>query len=79
MQIMLYATTKEKKCNAEPDVESYIAKQNHQIYVRAVLQPEVVAFIQGIPRAIFQQDNAHSHVAKTVRDSCLAQIMQLLP
>ncbi|GFU97466.1 transposable element Tcb2 transposase [Trichonephila clavipes] len=44
-------------------------------YVREVLQPEVVPFLQGIPGAIFQQDN----VAKTVRDFCSAQHMQLLP
>ncbi|GFY13603.1 hypothetical protein TNCV_4959731 [Trichonephila clavipes] len=31
------------------------------------------------PGAIFQQDNARPHVAKTVRDLCSAQHMQLLP
>ncbi|GFS49180.1 transposable element Tcb2 transposase [Trichonephila clavipes] len=35
--------------------------------------------IEGIPGVIFQQDNARPHVAKTVRDFCLAQHMQLLP
>ncbi|GFV59170.1 transposable element Tc1 transposase [Trichonephila clavipes] len=35
--------------------------------------------IVGIPGAIFQQDNARPHVAKTVRDFCSAQHMQLLP
>ncbi|GFX95078.1 transposable element Tc1 transposase [Trichonephila clavipes] len=35
--------------------------------------------IESIPGAIFQQDNAHPHVAKTVRDFCSAQHMQLLP
>ncbi|GFU57541.1 transposable element Tc1 transposase [Trichonephila clavipes] len=34
--------------------------------VCAVLQPEVIPFLQGIPGAIFQQDNARPHVAKTV-------------
>ncbi|GFT26466.1 transposable element Tcb2 transposase [Trichonephila clavipes] len=52
---------------------------NSNRYVREVLQPEVVPFFQGIPRAIFQQDNARPHVAKTVRDFCSAQHMQLLP
>ncbi|GFW24021.1 hypothetical protein TNCV_4950651 [Trichonephila clavipes] len=33
----------------------------------------------GIPGAIVQQDNARLHVAKTVRDFCSAQHMQLLP
>ncbi|GFV70678.1 transposable element Tc1 transposase [Trichonephila clavipes] len=35
--------------------------------------------IEGIPGAIFQQDNALPHVAKTVRDFCSAQHMQPLP
>ena len=35
-------------------------------------------FLQGILGAIFQQDNARPHVAKTVQDFCLAH-MQLLP
>ncbi|GFW56909.1 transposable element Tcb1 transposase [Trichonephila clavipes] len=34
---------------------------------------------QGIPGAIFQQDNARLRIAKTVRDFCSAQQMQLLP
>ena len=43
-----------------------------------MLQPEVVHFLQGIPGTIFQQDNARPHVAKTIRDFCSAQYMQLL-
>ncbi|GFU79457.1 hypothetical protein TNCV_872261 [Trichonephila clavipes] len=43
------------------------------MYVREVLQTEVVSFLQDIPGAIFQQDNAHPHAAKTVRDFCSAQ------
>ncbi|GFX52479.1 nitric oxide synthase [Trichonephila clavipes] len=35
--------------------------------------------IEDIPGAIFQQDNAPPHVAKTFRDFCSAQHMQLLP
>ncbi|GFX22646.1 transposable element Tc1 transposase [Trichonephila clavipes] len=35
--------------------------------------------IKGIPGTIFQQDNARPHVAKTFRDFCSAQHMQLLP
>ncbi|GFW70324.1 transposable element Tcb2 transposase [Trichonephila clavipes] len=35
--------------------------------------------IEGIPGAIFQQDNARPHVTKTVRDFLSAQHMQLLP
>ncbi|GFU29617.1 transposable element Tc1 transposase [Trichonephila clavipes] len=49
------------------------------MHVREVLQPEVVPFLQGIPGAIFHQDNARSHVAKIVRDFCSAQHLQLLP
>ncbi|GFS94061.1 transposable element Tcb2 transposase [Trichonephila clavipes] len=35
--------------------------------------------IECIPGAIFQQDNARLHVAKTVRDFCSAQHEQLFP
>ncbi|GFS51681.1 transposable element Tcb2 transposase [Trichonephila clavipes] len=51
---------------------------NSNSYVREVLQPKIVPFVLGIPGAIFQQDNACPHVAKTVRDFCSAQHMQLL-
>ncbi|GFV28688.1 transposable element Tc1 transposase [Trichonephila clavipes] len=51
---------------------------NSKRFVREVLQPEVVSFLQGIPGAVFQQDNACPHVAKTVRDFCSAQHIQLL-
>ncbi|GFV03405.1 transposable element Tcb2 transposase [Trichonephila clavipes] len=47
--------------------------------VHEVLQPEFIPFLQGIPEAIFQQDNARLHIAKTVRDFCSVQHMQLLP
>ncbi|GFU79046.1 transposable element Tc1 transposase [Trichonephila clavipes] len=52
---------------------------NSNRYVLEVLQSKVVPFLQDIPGAIFQQDNARPHVAKTVRDLCSAQHMQLLP
>ena len=44
-----------------------------------MLQFEVVSFLQCTPGAIFQQNNARPHVAKTVPDFCLAQHMQLPP
>ncbi|GFW49566.1 transposable element Tcb1 transposase [Trichonephila clavipes] len=52
---------------------------NSNRYVHEVLQPEVVPFLQGILGAIFQQENARPHIAKTVRDFCSAQHLQLLP
>ncbi|GFX90016.1 transposable element Tcb2 transposase [Trichonephila clavipes] len=52
---------------------------NSNTYVHEVLQPEVIPFLQGILGAIFQQDNARPHVAKTVRDFFSVQHMQLLP
>ncbi|GFT25192.1 transposable element Tc1 transposase [Trichonephila clavipes] len=52
---------------------------NSKRYVREVRHPKVVPFLQGIPGVIFQQDNTRSHVAKTVRDFCSVQLMQLLP
>ncbi|GFX50610.1 hypothetical protein TNCV_2721971 [Trichonephila clavipes] len=43
-----------------------------------MLQLEVVPFLQGIFVAVFQNDNAHLHVASTIRDFCSAQYMHLL-
>ncbi|GFT15450.1 hypothetical protein TNCV_3264651 [Trichonephila clavipes] len=51
---------------------------NNNRYVREMLQPEVVPFLQCIPAAIFQLDDARAQVAKTVRDFCSAQHLQLL-
>ncbi|GFU18984.1 transposable element Tcb2 transposase [Trichonephila clavipes] len=39
----------------------------------------VNAAFQSVPGAIFQQDNARPHVAKTILDYCSAQHIQLLP
>ncbi|GFS88489.1 transposable element Tc1 transposase [Trichonephila clavipes] len=47
-------------------------------YVHEVLQPKAVPFLYAIPIAIFQQDNACPHLAKTVQDFYSAQHMQLL-
>ncbi|GFS71436.1 uncharacterized protein TNCV_5051401 [Trichonephila clavipes] len=52
---------------------------NSNRYVHEVLQSDVVSFLQGIPGAIFQQDNPRPHVAKTVRNFCSTQHIQLLP
>ena len=52
---------------------------NNNRYVHEVLQPEVVPFLQRIPGDIFQQDSSPPNVAKTVRDFCSAQHMQLFP
>ncbi|GFU38713.1 transposable element Tc1 transposase [Trichonephila clavipes] len=52
---------------------------NSNRYVHEMLQPDVVPFLQGIPGAILQQDNARPHFAKTVRDFCSTQHKQLLP
>ncbi|GFU92533.1 transposable element Tc1 transposase [Trichonephila clavipes] len=51
---------------------------NSNRYVCEVLQLAVVPFHQDIPGAIFQKDNACPYVAKTIRDFCAAQNMQLL-
>ena len=51
---------------------------NSNMYVYEVLQSDFVPFFQGIPGAIFLQDCARPYVAKTVRNFCSAQQMQLL-
>ncbi|GFU53542.1 transposable element Tcb2 transposase [Trichonephila clavipes] len=51
---------------------------NSKRYVQEVIKPKVVTVLQRIPGAIFQQDNARSYVAKTVRDFCSDQHTQFL-
>ncbi|GFV48499.1 uncharacterized protein TNCV_2395641 [Trichonephila clavipes] len=42
---------------------------NSNRYVREVLQPDDVPFLEGIPRAILQHHNALPHVAKLLETS----------
>ncbi|GFU37480.1 DDE_3 domain-containing protein [Trichonephila clavipes] len=39
-----------------------------QRYVDGFLQPHVGPFLNGLPGAIFQQDNAHPHAARVAQD-----------
>ncbi|GFX35075.1 transposable element Tcb1 transposase [Trichonephila clavipes] len=48
-------------------------------YINEVLQPQAIPFLQGFPGAVFQQDNAHPHVTKTVKPYLDSQQVQLLP
>ncbi|GFW11321.1 transposable element Tcb2 transposase [Trichonephila clavipes] len=48
-------------------------------YINEVLQPQDILFLQGLPGAVFQQDNARPHVAKTVKSYLDSQQVQLLP
>ncbi|GFW60070.1 transposable element Tcb2 transposase [Trichonephila clavipes] len=41
--------------------------------------PQDIPFLQGLPGAVFQQDNARPHVAKTVKSYLDSQQVQLLP
>ena len=48
-------------------------------YILEVLQPEVVSFLQGIRGAMFRQNNAFSHVAKTTLNFYSVQWMHFIP
>ncbi|GFX33592.1 transposable element Tcb1 transposase [Trichonephila clavipes] len=48
-------------------------------YINEVLQPQAIPFLQGLPGAVFQQDNARPHVAKTVKSYLDSQQVLLLP
>ncbi|GFV98356.1 transposable element Tcb2 transposase [Trichonephila clavipes] len=47
-----------------------------QRYVHDILQPDVLPLIQRRPEAIFQQDNAQSHLARVSQD-CLHTVTTL--
>ncbi|GFX45807.1 transposable element Tc1 transposase [Trichonephila clavipes] len=44
-----------------------VGNLNSTQYINKVLQPQAIPFLQGLPGAVFQQDNARPHVTKTVK------------
>ncbi|GFU15770.1 transposable element Tcb1 transposase [Trichonephila clavipes] len=50
---------------------------NSTLYINEVLQTQAILFLQGLLGAVFQQDNARSHVAKTVKSYLDSQQVQL--
>ncbi|GFV66471.1 transposable element Tcb2 transposase [Trichonephila clavipes] len=56
-----------------------VGNLNSTRYINEVLQPQAIPFLQGLPEAVFQQDNARPHVAKTVKSYLDSQQVKLLP
>ncbi|GFV96898.1 transposable element Tcb1 transposase [Trichonephila clavipes] len=52
---------------------------NSQRYITEVLEPVVLPYLQGLATAIFQQDNAHPHVARIVQRFFVNHQIELLP
>ena len=52
---------------------------NSQSYISEVLEPVVLPYIQGLPTAIFQQDNARPHLARIVQGFFVNRQIELLP
>lgn len=52
---------------------------NSQRYISEVLEPVVLPYLQGLPTAIFQQDNARPHVARIVQGFFVNRQIELLP
>lgn len=50
-----------------------------QHYISEVLEPVVLPYLQGLPTAIFQQDNARPHVARIVQGFFVNHQIELLP
>ncbi|GFW20240.1 uncharacterized protein TNCV_1855641 [Trichonephila clavipes] len=43
-------------------------RPGHQRYVDDILRPQVGPFLNGLPGAIFQEDNARPHTARVAQD-----------
>ncbi|GFY36377.1 transposable element Tc3 transposase [Trichonephila clavipes] len=56
-----------------------VGNLNSTRYINEVLQPRAIPFLQGSSGAVFQQDNARPHVAKTVKSYLDSKQVQLLP
>ncbi|KFM67327.1 Transposable element Tcb1 transposase, partial [Stegodyphus mimosarum] len=52
---------------------------NSQRYISEVLEPVVLPYLQGLPTAIFQQDNARPHMAHIVQGFFVNLQIELLP
>ncbi|KFM74756.1 Transposable element Tcb1 transposase, partial [Stegodyphus mimosarum] len=52
---------------------------NSQSYISKVLELVVLPYLQGLPTAIFQQDNARPHVAPIVQGFFVSRQIELLP
>ncbi|GFX06360.1 uncharacterized protein TNCV_2938881 [Trichonephila clavipes] len=52
---------------------------NSQSYISEVLEPVVRPYIQRLPSAIFQQDNARPHVARSTHKFFFTHHIELLP
>ena len=52
---------------------------NNHRYISEVLEPVVLPYLQGLPTAIFQQDNARPHVARIVQVLFVNRQIELLP
>ncbi|GFU10798.1 transposable element Tcb1 transposase [Trichonephila clavipes] len=52
---------------------------NSQRYISEVLEPVVLPYFQGLPTAIFQQDNARPHVTRFVQRFFVNHQIELLP
>ncbi|GFX43343.1 transposable element Tcb1 transposase [Trichonephila clavipes] len=52
---------------------------NSKRYISNVLEPVVLIYLQGLAKAIFQQDNARPHVARIVQRFFVNHHIELLP
>ncbi|KFM57988.1 Transposable element Tcb1 transposase, partial [Stegodyphus mimosarum] len=52
---------------------------NSEHYISEVLEPIVLPYLQGLPTAIFQQDNVRLHVARIVQGFFVNCQIELLP
>ncbi|KFM64192.1 Transposable element Tcb1 transposase, partial [Stegodyphus mimosarum] len=52
---------------------------NSQRYISEALEPVALPYFQGLPTAIFQQDNARTHVARIVQGFFVNRQIELLP
>ncbi|GFS77933.1 transposable element Tc1 transposase [Trichonephila clavipes] len=53
--------------------------EQYSIHKRSFRALRYTPFLQGLPGAVFQQDNARPHVTKTVKSYLDSQQVQLLP
>ncbi|GFT38050.1 transposable element Tc1 transposase [Trichonephila clavipes] len=65
--------------HGRPQLLRIMGNLNSTRYLNEVLQTQAIPFLQGLPGAVFQQDNARPHVAKTVKSYLDSQQVQLLP
>ena len=65
-------------CHGRSQLLQIVGSRNSNRYISEVLLPQAVPFLESMPGAVFQQDNARPYIARTVQSFFATRQVQLL-